>query len=30
MFADVAGFIGCDYAAARVPLPGGLVHETVL
>jgi hypothetical protein len=30
MIADVAGFIACDYAADRVPLAGGLVHETDL
>jgi hypothetical protein len=24
----VAGFIACDYAADRVLLPGGLVHDT--
>jgi hypothetical protein len=28
MIADVAGFIACDYAADRVPPPGGLVHGT--
>jgi len=30
MIADVARFIACDYAAGRVPLPGGLVHDTDL
>jgi hypothetical protein len=30
MIADVAGFIACDYAADRVPVPGGLVHDTDL
>jgi hypothetical protein len=30
MIADVAGFIACDYAADRVPLPGGLIHDTDL
>ncbi|MGW7622312.1 hypothetical protein ACWGLG_42185 [Streptomyces antimycoticus] len=24
---DVARFIACDYAADRVPLPGGIVHD---
>jgi hypothetical protein len=28
MITDVAGFIACDGAADRVPLPGGLVHDT--
>jgi hypothetical protein len=29
MTTDVAnGFIACDCAADRVPLPGGLVHDT--
>ena len=28
MTVDVAGFIACDCAADRVPLPGGLVHDT--
>jgi hypothetical protein len=28
MATDVAGFIACDCAADRVPLPGGLVHDT--
>ena len=29
MTTDIAtGFIACDCAADRVPLPGGLVHET--
>jgi hypothetical protein len=28
MIADVARFIACDYAADRVPLPVGLVHDT--
>jgi hypothetical protein len=28
MTTDVAGFIACDCAAGRVPLPGGLVHDT--
>ncbi|MFD3476710.1 hypothetical protein [Streptomyces sp. NPDC058695] len=27
MIADVTAFFACDYAADRVPLPGGLVHE---
>jgi hypothetical protein len=27
MVADVAGFIACDYAADRVPLPGDLMPE---
>lgn len=26
MIAEVARLIACDYAADRVPLPGGLVH----
>jgi hypothetical protein len=30
MIADVAGSIACDYAADRIPLPGGLVHGTDL
>ncbi|ADI04264.1 hypothetical protein SBI_01143 [Streptomyces bingchenggensis BCW-1] len=30
MIAGVARFIACDYAADRVPLPGGLVHDTDL
>ena len=30
MSADVAGFVACDDAADRVPLPGGLVHDTGL
>jgi hypothetical protein len=30
MIADVAGFIACEYAADRVPLPGGLAHDTDL
>ncbi|MFF7788557.1 hypothetical protein [Streptomyces sp. NPDC007991] len=30
MIADVAGFIACDDAADRVPLPGGLVPATDL
>jgi hypothetical protein len=30
MIADVAGFIACDYAADRVPLPGGLVPDADL
>jgi len=28
MTTDVTGFIACDCAADRVPLPGGLVHAT--
>jgi hypothetical protein len=28
MATDVAGFIACDCAADRVPLPGGLAHDT--
>ena len=28
MFIDVTGFITCDYAAGRVPLPGGPVHAS--
>jgi hypothetical protein len=28
MTADVPGFVACDCAADRVPLPGGLVHDT--
>lgn len=28
MVADVAGFDACDYAADRVPIPGGLVRDT--
>jgi hypothetical protein len=28
MTADVAGLIACDCAADRVPLPGGLLHNT--
>jgi hypothetical protein len=28
MTTDVAGFVACDCAADRVPLPGGLVHDT--
>jgi hypothetical protein len=30
MLADVAGFVACDYAADRVPIPGGLVRDTGL
>jgi len=30
MIADVARFVACDYAADRVPPPGGLVHDTDL
>ncbi|WP_033320622.1 hypothetical protein [Streptomyces yerevanensis] len=30
MIADIARFIACDYAADRVPLPGGLMHDTDL
>lgn len=30
MTADVAGFLTCDYAADRVPLPDGRVHDTAL
>jgi hypothetical protein len=30
MLADVAGFIACDYAADRVPLPSGLVQDSDL
>ncbi len=30
MITDVARFIACDYAADRVPRPGGLVHNTDL
>jgi len=26
MTTDVTGFVACDCAADRVPLPGGLVH----
>jgi hypothetical protein len=28
MNTDVTGFIACDRAVDRVPLPGGLVHAT--
>jgi hypothetical protein len=28
MTTDAPGFIACDYAADRVPLPGGLEHAT--
>ena len=28
MTTEAAGFIACDCAADRVPLPGGLVHAT--
>jgi hypothetical protein len=28
MTTDVVGFIACDCAADRVPLPGGIVHDT--
>ncbi|MDH6219618.1 hypothetical protein M2283_006957 [Streptomyces pseudovenezuelae] len=28
MIADVAGFIACDWAAERVLLTSGLVHDT--
>jgi hypothetical protein len=28
MTTDVTGFIACDCAADRVPLSGGLVHDT--
>jgi hypothetical protein len=28
MTTDVTGFIACDCAADRVPLPGGLMHDT--
>jgi hypothetical protein len=30
IIADVAGFIACDYAADRDPIPGGLVRDTDL
>jgi hypothetical protein len=30
MIADVAGFVACDDAADRVPLPGGLVVVPIL
>jgi hypothetical protein len=30
MIADVAGIVACDHAADRVPLPGGLMHDTNL
>jgi len=30
MIGDVARFTACDYAADRVPLPGGLAHDTDL
>jgi hypothetical protein len=30
VIADVAGFLTCDYAAGRVPIPGGLVRDTDL
>jgi hypothetical protein len=30
MIADVAGIVACDNAADRVPLLGGLVHDTNL
>jgi hypothetical protein len=28
MTTDVTGFIACDRAVHRVPLPGGLGHDT--
>jgi hypothetical protein len=28
MTVRVAGFVACECAADRVPLPGGLVHDT--
>jgi hypothetical protein len=28
MIADVAGIFACDCVADRVPLPGGLMHNT--
>jgi hypothetical protein len=28
MTTDVTGLVACDCAADRVPLPGGLVHDT--